>query len=370
MESSTALLDTDLATTQQAHLFSPLRIRDVEFRNRIAVSPMCQYSSEDGFATDWHLTHLGSRAAGGAGLVVVEATAVEARGRISPADLGLWKDEHIPALARIAAFLKSQGATPGIQIAHAGRKASTHAPWIKGGSFIPESEGGWRTVAPSPIPFRETDTPPLELSRDDIRDIVDAFAAAARRALTAGFEVVEIHGAHGYLIHEFLSPLSNQRTDEYGGSFDNRLRFVTEVTEAVRRVWPASLPLLVRISATDWAEGGWNVDDSVELARRLRPLGVDLIDCSSGGLVPHAKIELGPGYQVPFAERVRREAGVPTGAVGMITEAHQADSIIREGRADLVLLARQFLRDPYFPLHAAKVLGAHVEPPLQYKRAF
>ena len=370
MGRSEAALEARRPSSDQAHLFSPLRIRDITFRNRIAVSPMCQYSSEDGFANDWHFVHLGSRAAGGAALVIAEASAVEARGRISPADLGIWKDEHIPALARITAFLRSQGAVAGIQLAHAGRKASTHVPWEKAGSFLPESEAGWRTMAPSPIPFRETDTPPLELSKAEIRTIVEVFAAAARRALAAGFQVIEIHAAHGYLINEFLSPLSNQRRDEYGGSFENRIRFVLEVTQAIRREWPDSLPLFIRISASDWAEGGWTIDDSVKLASILRSLGVDLVDCSSGGLVPYAKIELGPGYQVPFAERIRRETGILTGAVGMITDPEMADGIIREGRADLTLLARQFLRDPYFPLHAAKALGIETAPPVQYKRAF
>ena len=331
---------------------------------------MCQYSSEDGMANDWHFVHLGSRAAGGAALVMAEASAVEARGRISGADLGIWKDEHIPPLARIAAFLRAQGAVAGIQLAHAGRKASTHVPWKRGGAFLPESEGGWRTVAPSPIPFRDTDPPPLELSKAEIRGIAEAFAAAARRALAAQFEVIEIHAAHGYLINEFLSPLSNHRRDEYGGSFENRIRFVLEVTEAIRGVWPDSLPLFIRISASDWMEHGWTIDDSLKLAGILKSRGVDLVDCSSGGSSPHAKIELGPGYQVPFAERIRRETGILTGAVGMITEPQQADRIIREGRADLILLARQFLRDPYFPLHAAKALGIEVSPPVQYKRAF
>jgi 2,4-dienoyl-CoA reductase-like NADH-dependent reductase (Old Yellow Enzyme family) len=354
----------------EAHLFSLLNIRDVTFRNRIAVSPMCQYSCEDGFATDWHLVHLGSRAVGGAALVIAEATAVEARGRISPADLGLWKDEQIAPLARIADFIRSQGAVAGIQLAHAGRKASTHKPWVKRGAFIPENEDGWRPVAPSPIPFRENEPAPIELNRTEIRGIIDAFAAAAQRALTAGFQLIEIHGAHGYLINEFLSPLSNHRVDEYGGSFDGRMRFLLEVIEAVRRVWPYSLPLFLRISASDWVDGGWTPSDSAELARRVKPLGVDLIDCSSGGLVPHAKIHLGPGYQVPFAEHVRREGGILTGAVGLITEAQQADAIIRNGQADMVLLAREFLRDPYFPLHAARELGVEVTPPVQYGRAF
>jgi len=370
MEQSQTVLDAGATSPGQTHLFSPLRIRDIAFRHRIAVSPMCQYSSEDGFANDWHFVHLGSRAVGGAALVIAEASAVEARGRISPADLGIWKDEHIQPLKRIAAFLRGHGAVPGIQFAHAGRKASTHVPWEKGGSFLPEREGGWRTVAPSSIPFRETDTPPLELSKAQIRSIVEAFAAAARRALAAGFEVIEIHAAHGYLINEFLSPLSNHRRDEYGGSFENRIRFALEVTKAIRSEWPDSLPLFIRISASDWLEGGWTIDDSVKLASILKPLGIDLVDCSSGGLVPYAKIELGPGYQVPFSERIRREAGILTGAVGMITEPEQADRIIREGRADMTLLARQFLRDPYFPLHAAEALGIEIAPPVQYKRAF
>jgi 2,4-dienoyl-CoA reductase-like NADH-dependent reductase (Old Yellow Enzyme family) len=362
-------MDVSARTSEQTHLFAPLSIRGVELRNRIVVSPMCQYSCDDGFASHWHLVHLGSRAVGGAALVIAEATAVEACGRISPGDLGIWKYEHIEPLARIAAFVRSQGSAAGIQLAHAGRKASIKVPW-EGGAFIPESQGGWRTVAPSPIPFRDSDTPPLELSKAQICAIVRAFAAAAGRALAACFEVIEIHGAHGYLINEFLSPLANHRGDEYGGPFENRTRFLREVVEAVRGVWPDSLPLFVRISASDWVDGGWTIDDSVSLARMLEPLGVDLIDCSSGGMVPYAKIEPAPGFQVPFAERIRRETGILTGAVGMITDPKQADCIIREGRADLVLLAREFLRDPYFPLHAAKVLGVETAPPLQYRRAF
>jgi 2,4-dienoyl-CoA reductase-like NADH-dependent reductase (Old Yellow Enzyme family) len=353
-----------------AHLFTPLTIRDITFKNRIAVSPMCQYSCDDGFATDWHLVHLGSRAVGGAGLVMVEATAVEARGRISPGDHGIWKDEHIAFLTRIAAFLKERGAVPGIQIAHAGRKASCHVPWENNGAPIPVEDGGWETVAPSAIPFRETDPVPRALDRNGIRTIIDAFAAAARRALKAGFELLELHCAHGYLAHEFLSPLSNHRTDEYGGSFENRIRFVLEITEAVRGVWPEQFPLFVRISATDWKEGGWTLDDSVKLAVELGDRKVDLIDCSSGAMVPDAKIQVGPGFQVPFAERIRREANIRTGAVGMITEPQQADEIIRSGKADLVLLAREFLRDPYWPLHAARALGRDPEPPVQYLRAF
>lgn len=350
-------------------LFAPLTLRGVTLRNRIAVSPMCQYSSVDGFATDWHLVHLGSRAVGGAGLAMVEAAAVEADGRITPDDLGIWQDAHEEQLARIAAFIKAQGAAAGIQLAHAGRKASARSPW-KGGAAIPVAEGGWQTVAPSAIPFRLGDGVPAELSLDGIERVVASFAAAARRALRAGFNVLELHAAHGYLAHEFLSPLSNTRSDAYGGSFTNRIRFVLEMVQAVRAVWPDDLPLLVRISASDWAAGGWNIDDSVALAQKLAPLGVDLIDCSSGGAVQHQKIELKPGYQVPFAQRIREQAGVKTGAVGLITEAEQADRIIREGQADLVLLAREMLRDPYWPLHAARALGHTPAPPPQYARAF
>jgi 2,4-dienoyl-CoA reductase-like NADH-dependent reductase (Old Yellow Enzyme family) len=352
-----------------AHLFSPLTIREITFRNRIAVSPMCQYSSRDGFANDWHLVHLGSRAVGGAGLVMMEATAVEGRGRISPQDQGIWKDAHVEFLTRIAAFLKDQGAVAGIQLAHAGRKASTVRPW-EPPRVIPPTDGGWIPAAPSAVPFRPGDPPPHELSRDEIRCLVEAFAAAARRALRAGFQLIEIHAAHGYLAHEFLSPLSNRRVDEYGGSFENRIRFTLEVAEAVRAAWPRELPLWMRISATDWAPGGWTLDDSVALAGRVRDLGVDLVDCSSGGLTLDQKIELGPGYQVAFAARIRAEAGVLTGAVGMITTPDQADAIVRSGQADVVLLAREMLRDPYFPLHAARALGVGQAPPDQYLRAF
>jgi len=330
---------------------------------------MCQYSSVDGFATDWHLVHLGSRAVGGAGLVMMEATAVEARGRISPHDQGIWKDEHIAMLTRIAAFLRGQGAVAGIQLAHAGRKGSTRRPW-EGGGLIAESDGGWQTVAPSAIPFRPQDPPPAELSKSEIATLIDAFAAATKRALAAGFQLVELHGAHGYLMHEFLSPLSNHRGDEYGGSLGNRMRFALQVTEAVRAAWPQDLPLFLRISASDWVDGGWNLEDSVQLARRVRDLGVDLIDCSSGGSSLEQKIPLAPGYQVPFAERIRREAAIPTGAVGLITSAQQAAEIVASGKADFVLLAREFLRDPYFPLHAARELGVEPNPPVQYGRAF
>jgi 2,4-dienoyl-CoA reductase-like NADH-dependent reductase (Old Yellow Enzyme family) len=352
-----------------ASLFTPLKVRAITLRNRIAVSPMCQYSAEDGFAGDWHLVHLGSRAVGGASLVLMEATAVEPRGRISPADTGIWKDEHIDPLSRIARFLRAHGAAAGIQLAHAGRKASTPPPWQGGGVIAPEA-GGWQPVAPSPIPFQPGGPAPCELSIPEIGAIVDAFRSAAVRAAQAGFQVAEIHAAHGYLIHQFLSPLSNRRTDEYGGSFEHRVRFALEVIRAVRSAWPETLPLFLRISATDWVEGGWDLDQSVELSRRVRELGVDLIDCSSGGASPEQRIALAPGYQVPFAERIRRETGILTGAVGLITTAEQAAEIVRCGQADLVLLARQFLRDPYFPLHAARELDEHVDPPVQYLRAF
>jgi len=346
-------------------LLTPLTIRDITLRNRIGVSPMCQYSAEDGFPTDWHFVHLGSRAVGGAGLVMVEATAVEPRGRISPWDAGIWKDEHIAAWARIASFVRGQGAVAGIQIAHAGRKASVRRPW-EGGGPIPQAEGGWQTVAPSAIPFAATDPVPHELTVEEISGLIEGFRAAARRALEAGFQVVEIHGAHGYLIHEFLSPLSNHRTDAYS----DRFRFALEVAEAVRAVWPERLPLFFRASATDWMEGGWTPEETVELARRLGKLGVDLIDCSSGGTSPHAKVPMAPGYQVEFAEKVRKEAGIATAAVGMITTPEQANAIVADGRADLVLLAREFLRDPYFAMHAAKALGEKVSAPPQYARAW
>lgn len=349
-------------------LFSPLTIRGITLRNRIAVSPMCEYSSVDGFANDWHLVHLGSRAVGGAALIITEATAVVPEGRISPDDLGIWKDEHIEMLARIIAFVVEHGAVPGIQLAHAGRKASMASSW-KGGKLVRPADGGWPPVAPSAIPFDDGYATPVALEISGIQDIVKGFAAAAVRALAAGFQLIELHGAHGYLINEFLDPISNTRTDEYGGSFENRTRFLREIVDAVRAVWPEHLPLFVRISSSDWIEGGWTVEDSVELARMLHPLGVDLIDCSSGGNVAKVRIPLRPGYQVPFAERVRKDAGVPTGAVGLITTAKQADDIIREGKADLVLLAREELRDPYFPLHAAKELGVDVPWPKQYERA-
>jgi 2,4-dienoyl-CoA reductase-like NADH-dependent reductase (Old Yellow Enzyme family) len=350
-------------------LFSPLTLRGITLKNRIVVSPMCEYSSVDGFANDWHLVHLGSRAVGGAALVFSEATAVTAQGRISPDDLGIWKDEHIEMLARITRFIIEQGAVPGIQLAHAGRKASNSSPW-KGGKPIGPAQGGWTPiVAPSAIPFDDGYQTPSALELVGIQDIISAFAAGARRALAAGFQVIELHGAHGYLINEFLSPLTNTRTDAYGGSFENRTRFLCEIIKAVRDVWPARLPLLLRISATEWTDDCWDVEQSIELAKLVAPLGVDLIDCSSGGNIAKVRIPIGPGYQVPLSERVRRESGVPTGAVGLITEAKQADDIVRSGHADVVLLAREELRDPYFPLHAAKTLGAEIAWPNQYLRA-
>ena len=350
-------------------LFDPLRIRDVAFRNRIGVSPMCQYSSTDGLANEWHLVHLGCRAVGGAGLVMTEAAAVLPEGRISPDDLGIWSDAHIEPLARCARFIAEHGAVPALQLAHAGRKAGTSSPW-KGHQPLSETQGGWRPiVAPSPIPFDTNYAVPTELTMAEIPGIIAAFAQAAGRALQAGFRVAEIHAAHGYLLHEFLSPLSNRRTDAYGGSLENRTRIVRETVQAVRRVWPENLPLFIRISATDWVEGGWDIAQSVELARQVKPLGVDLVDCSSGALVPGAVIPTTPGYQVPFAERIRREAGLPTAAVGLIRAASHADQIIRQGQADMVLLARQMLREPYWPLQAAHELGVKIKWPSQYERA-
>jgi 2,4-dienoyl-CoA reductase-like NADH-dependent reductase (Old Yellow Enzyme family) len=349
-------------------LFTPFQIRDLTLRNRVGVSAMCQYSSRDGFANDWHLVHLGGLAVGGSALVMTEATAVTPEGRISPQDLGIWSDAHVPLLHRIAAFVSAQGAAPGIQLAHAGRKASTVRPW-EGVGAVPVSAGGWEVVAPSAVPFADNFPHPHELTAAGIARLVDAFRAAAARALAAGFQVVELHAAHGYLLHQFLSPLSNVRTDEYGGSFDARARFPLQVVNAIREVWPERLPLFVRISATDWAEGGWDVDQSVELARRLRDCGVDVVDCSSGGLVPGVTIPLGPGYQVPFAARIRAEAGMATAAVGLITEPEQADRILRDGAADLVFLARELLRQPRWPLLAAHRLGAEAPWPPQYLRA-
>ena len=350
-----------------SQLFTPLKLRGAGFRNRIFVSPMCQYSSDDGLPTPWHLVHLGSRAVGGAGLVMVEATAVTPDGRISPGDSGLWSDSHAEAFAPIAAFVRAHGAVAGMQLAHAGRKASTSAPW-EGGNPLAPGAGAWQTVAPSAVPFGDFPAP-RALSREEIAGLVAEFTAAARRADAAGFQVVELHMAHGYLLHEFLSPLSNRRDDEFGGDFEGRARFPLQVARAVREAFPADKPVFVRISATDWAEGGWDLPQSVALARRFKEIGVDLVDCSSGGLVAHAKVPIGPGYQVPFAEAVRREAGIPTAAVGLITEPAQAEKIVADGQADAIGLARAMLRDPYWPLHAAHVLGADVPWPAQYLRA-
>jgi 2,4-dienoyl-CoA reductase-like NADH-dependent reductase (Old Yellow Enzyme family) len=351
-----------------SRLFDPLRLRSLTLANRIVVSPMCQYSSADGFANEWHMVHLGSRAVGGAAVVFTEATAVTAEGRISPQDLGIWSDAHVDGLARVARFVAAQGAVPAMQLAHAGRKASTTRPW-EGSRAIPQAEGGWPVVGPSDLPFSPAYPAPRALGPAEIPAVVEAFRAAAERARAAGFLVLEIHAAHGYLLHEFLSPLVNTRADAYGGSFENRIRLCVDVVTAVRRVWPDRLPVWVRISATDWIDGGWDVDQSVELARRLRGCGVDLVDCSSGGTVPHAPVPLAPGYQVPFAARIRRDAQIATGAVGLITEAAQADAIIASGQADVVLLARELLRDPYWPLHAARTLGCAARWPAQYLRA-
>lgn len=349
-------------------LFDPLEIRSVRFKNRIAISPMCQYSSVDGFANDWHLVHLGSRAVGGAALVIQEATAVTKGGKISPDDMGLWKDEQIEPLQRITAFIKSQGSAAGIQLAHAGRKASMNSSW-KGGKQVEESNGGWITQAPSAIPFNEGYPFPEAMSKEDIIQVVKDFKSSAIRALEAGFEVIEIHGAHGYLIHSFLSPLSNMRTDEYGGSFENRTRFVREIISDIRSIWPERLPLFLRISVTDYLPDGWDLESSVHLSALVKQMGVDLIDCSSGGLMPNVRIPLGPGYQVPFAESIRKKTGILTGAVGLITTAAQANEIIVTGKADMILIARESLRNPNFPLTAAKELGNEIEWPLQYLRA-
>lgn len=351
-----------------AKLFEPLQIKSIQLKNRIMVSPMCEYSSVDGFSNDWHLVHLGSRAVGGAGLIMTEATAVSSEGRITADDLGLWKDEQIEGLKRIVAFIESQGSTAGVQLAHAGRKASHTSPW-KGAKMLSYEQGGWQTVAADATPFKTGDIPSSALDKAGIEKVKSDFKAAAIRALEAGFKVIEIHGAHGYLLHEFYSPISNHRTDEYGGSFENRIRLLIEVVDIVKEVWPETLPLFVRISASDWTEGGWTIEDSVELAKVLKEKNADLIDCSSGGNVPNAKIAVGPGYQVQFAETIKKQAGILTGAVGMITNPHQAEEIIASEKADLVIMAREFLRNPYFPLHAAKVLGAEVKWPVQYERA-
>lgn len=352
-----------------AHLFEELTLRSLSFPNRIAVSPMCQYACEDGLVNDWHLVHLGSRAVGGAGIVFVEASAVLPEGRISPQDVGLWNDTQIDPLARIVEFIHEQGCLAGIQLAHAGRKASTRRPW-DGDGVVPEDEGGWWNVfAPSALRFAENYPMPREMTEADIRTVVGAFATAAGRALTAGFDVVEVHAAHGYLLHEFLSPLSNQRTDAYGGPLDRRMHAPLQVIEAVRHVWPERLPLFLRISTTDWTDGGWDLDQSIELVKLAAHLGVDLVDCSSGGNVATAHIPVGPGYQTAFAERIREATGVPTGAVGMIVDPAQADHVIRSGQADMVFLARELLRDPYWPLRAARALGAEAPWPAQYLRA-
>jgi 2,4-dienoyl-CoA reductase-like NADH-dependent reductase (Old Yellow Enzyme family) len=352
-----------------AHLFDPLSIRDLTFANRVFVSPMCEYSSTDGYANDWHFVHLGSRAVGGAGLVLTEAAAIVPEGRISPQDLGIWSDDHIAPLARVVRFIHEQGSIAGMQLAHAGRKASTYRPW-EGPGTIPENAGGWtNVVAPSALAFADHYPMPRALTSDGIQEIVAAFAEAARRACEAGFRVIEIHAAHGYLIHEFLSPLSNRRQDAYGGPFENRTRLLREIVAAVRSSWPEGAPLFVRISATDWVDGGWDIQQSVELARRLKEIGVDLIDCSSGGNVAHAQIPVGPGYQTRFAEQIRRETGIMTGTVGMIVSPAQAEHIVATGQADAVIIAREFLRDPYWPLRAARELGQSISWPVQYLRA-
>jgi 2,4-dienoyl-CoA reductase-like NADH-dependent reductase (Old Yellow Enzyme family) len=350
-----------------SQLFTPLKIREITFKNRIFVSPMCQYSSNDGLPTEWHMVHLGSRAVGGAGLIITEATAVVPEGRISPDDMGIWSDNHAEALKPITRFLKEHGSVPGIQLGHAGRKASTAAPWL-GGKPVDEHNRGWQTVAPSAVPFGDYPTP-VELTKTDLQSLLTEFKAAAIRSLEAGFEVAELHMAHGYLLHQFLSPLSNKREDDYGGSFENRIRFPLEVAKTVRDIWPQTHPLFVRISVTDWAEGGWNLEQSIELAKEFKKIGIDFIDCSSGGLVSYAKIPARPGYQVRFAEEIRKNADIPTGAVGIITQANQAEQILVTGQADAVLLAREFLRDPYWPLHAAGSLGDDIEWPVQYQRA-
>jgi len=349
-------------------LFSKLRVKNIEFKNRIVVSPMCQYSSVDGFANDWHLVHLGSRAVGGAALVIQEATAVSAEGRISPDDMGIYKDEHIEKLKQITDFIHSQGSVAGVQLAHAGRKASNASPW-KGGKQIKIADGGWLTFSASDIPFSETQEAPASLDRNGIEKVINDFAIGAKRAIKAGYKLIEIHAAHGYLLHQFLSPLSNKRNDEYGGSLVNRARLLMEVIEAVKKEWSTENPLFVRISATDWVDGGWSIADSVQLSEMMKNKGIDLIDCSSGGTSPHAKIPLAPGYQVPFAERIKKETGILTGAVGLITTAKQAEEILQKGEADLIILAREFLRDPYFPLHAARELHEDISWPLQYERA-
>lgn len=351
-----------------ARLFSPLRLRELVLKNRIFVSPMCQYSAVDGMPTDWHLVHLGSRAIGGAALVMTEATAVSPEGRISPCDTGIWSGEQAAAFRNIVEFIHRHGAAAGIQVAHAGRKASTDLPW-RGGEPLDAGKGGWQPIAPSPLPFAEGYAVPREMTEGDMERVRKAFAAAARRGQEAGFDVIEVHMAHGYLLHEFLSPLTNRRTDAWGGSLENRLRFPVSVARAVRKEWPERLPVFVRVSAIDWVEGGWDLPQTIALARELKGIGIDMVDCSSGGAVPGAKVQASPGFQVPFAAAVRLEAGIATGAVGLITEPAQAEQIVETGLADAVLLGREFLRDPYWPFHAARILGVDIPWPSQYHRA-
>lgn len=351
-----------------SRLLSPIKIRNLKLKNRIVVSPMCQYSAKGGIPNDWHLVHLGSRAVGGAALVITEATGVSPEGRISPADLGIWSDEHVKAFKRMTGFVKSQGAAAGIQLAHAGRKASTKIPW-EGNGEVPQASGGWQVIAPSPMKFADDYPQPKEMVEADIKMAVQQFRDAAIRSIDAGFQVAEIHMAHGYLLHQFLSPLSNHRKDEYGGELKNRMRLPLEVAEAVRETWPPDLPVFVRISATDWIEGGWDLPQSIEFAKELKKIGIDLVDCSTGGLLPGGRIPIAPGYQVKFAEEIRKQAGILTGAIGLITDARQAENILVTEQADVVIMAREFLRDPYFPLHAAKILGDDPEYPVQYLRA-
>jgi 2,4-dienoyl-CoA reductase-like NADH-dependent reductase (Old Yellow Enzyme family) len=354
-------------------LFSPLQLRDLTIPNRVVLSPMCQYSSRDGFASDWHLVHLGSRATGGVGLIMTEAASIEPRGRISPQDLGIWHDDHIPGLLRITRLIKEWGSVAGIQLAHAGRKAGTYPPWVsQTKTIVPVEAGGWNdVVGPIAVPFTPQHHRPRALDDEGIQDIARKFREAARRSLEAGFEVAEIHAAHGYLIHQFLSPVSNQRTDKYGGPFENRIRFLLEITVGVREVWPKSLPLFVRISATDWTGEGWQIQDSVKLALELKKLGVDLIDCSSGGTFPQISVKPHPGYHVPFARQIREATGMLTGAVGLITDPTQADEIIQSGAADLVFIGRELLRNPFWVRQAAKTLKKTSSPPwpAQYLRA-
>ncbi|CAG4993003.1 NADPH dehydrogenase [Dyadobacter sp. CECT 9275] len=349
-------------------LFSPYQLKNITLKNRIVVSPMCQYSSEDGFANDWHLVHLGSRAVGGAALIITEATAVSPEGRISPQDLGIWKDEHIEKLRQITGFVEAQGAVPAIQLAHAGRKASTYPAW-KGRGQVPLDQGGWKTLSASAIPFHENEDAPEELDQAGIEKVVADFVSGAGRAVSAGFKVIEIHAAHGYLVHQFLSPLSNLREDAYGGNFENRIRLLIEIVQGVKAKIGEDVPMVVRLSATDWADGGWDVEQSIRLSEILKNEGVDLIDVSSGGLAAHQKISVGPGYQVPFAERIKKEAGIPVGTVGLITNASQSEEILQSGQADLIVMARELLRNPYFPLSAARELGEDIHWPVQYERA-